>query len=71
MGVANNKLHPASNGSVVSVWAVVLPAALGKTGPSWAKKAWGEAWACSEHTPLPVKRRPANIVTGDWGTQYL
>ena len=59
-------IPPISSGSAVSVWTVFSPAALGETGPSWAKKTQGEAWACSEHHPLTIKGGPANIATSDW-----
>ena len=68
MNVTDNKLHPPVVEGVINLWTVVSPAALGETGPSRSRKAQEEAWACSEHHPLTIKGRPANIATGDWGT---
>ena len=50
------------------IWAVVSPAALGKSVSSWARTAHGEMGECSEHHPLTVNGGSANLTTVDWGT---
>ena len=53
--------------SVVIVWFVVPPAALGKNGPSWARKARWKDWACSHYHTLTTYGRPGNIGNDDGG----
>ena len=70
MGVTNNRLHPASNGSVVSVWAVLLLQLWEKLVPHGPEKPRGRCGHAVSilHSPLKGDQQTLLLVTGGFST---